>query len=128
MDEDTQQGTYEEGLYDEAEIASFGITVELGAKDPEQQQFIDVGKSDRWERREPSGSAWVMKLLRNPVKVLMDEGVRHVHEYSKVTTVILHHERGLEKKIIRIAATVERHSGDVALEIDKELGDDENSG
>jgi hypothetical protein len=123
MDDEDQQGTYEEGLYTEAEIASFGITVELGAKNPDEQQFIDVGKSDRWERREPSGSGWVIKLLRNPVKILMQEGVPYVREDSKVTTVILHHERGLEKKIIRIAAVVERHSGDVALEIDKEIGD-----
>ena len=121
MDDDEPQGTYEEGLYSEAEIASFGITVELGAKNPDEQQFIDVGKSDRWERREPSGSGWVIKLLKNPVKILMEAGVPYVREDSKVTTVILHHERGLEKKIIRITATVERHSGDVALEIDKEI-------
>ena len=121
MDDDEQQAPYEEGLYTDEEIASFGITVELGAKDPEQQPFIDVGKSDRWERREPSGSGWVIKLLKNPVSILMQEGVPYVHKDSKVTTVILHHERGLEKKIIRITATVERHSGDVALEIDKEI-------
>jgi hypothetical protein len=121
MDDDDQQGTYDASLYTEEEIASFGITVELGAKNPDEQRFIDVGKSDRWERREPSGSGWIIKLLKDPVKVLMDEGVKYVHEHSKVTTVILHHERGLSKKIIRTTATVERQSGDVALEIDKEI-------
>lgn len=118
--EGDEQETYDESLYTEEEIASFGVWVELGAKDPDQQRFLDVGLSGKWERREPSGSAWVMRLLRNPIRTLMQAGVPGVNEDSRITTTILHHHRGLEKKIIRITVTVESHSNDVAIEIDKE--------
>jgi len=45
-----------EAEYTPEELASFGIWVEIGARDPDQQQFLDVGLSVTWERREPSGS------------------------------------------------------------------------
>lgn len=109
--------------YTPEELASFGIWVEIGAKNPDQQPYLDVGLSDRWERREPSGSEWVIDLLKNPIRELRKEKVLGVTLRSRVTTTILHHHRGLEKKIIRIAATIERHSGDVAMEIDKETDD-----
>jgi hypothetical protein len=64
-----------------------------------------------------------MSLLRNPVPVLMREKVPYVHERSRVTTTILHHHRGLEKKIIVMTATVEEQTGDVSLVIDKETAD-----
>ena len=111
------------GDYTPEELASFGIWVEIGAKNPDQQQYLDVGLSHRWERREPSGSEWVFDLLKNPVPVLLKEKVPGVTGRSRVTTTILHHHRGLEKKIIRIKATVEEQSGDVALELDKETPD-----
>ena len=123
MDNGDEEWEYDQSLYTEEELASFGIWVELGARDPEQQRFLDVGLSITWERREPSGSPWVMRLLRNPVPVLIQAGVPGVHEGSHVTTTILHHHHGLEKKIIRISATVEQQSGDVALELDKETPD-----
>jgi hypothetical protein len=112
-----------EAEYTPEELASFGIWVEIGARDPDQQQFLDVGLSVTWERREPSGSPWVMKLLRNPVPVLKQAGVPGVHDGSRVTTTILHHHRGLEKKIIRVRVVVEGQTGDVALELDKETPD-----
>jgi hypothetical protein len=125
---DDEQGTYEEGLYSEEELASFGIWVEIGAKNPDQQRFLDVGLSVTWERREPSGSPWVMRLLRNPVPALREAGVPGVHKDSRVTTTILHHHRGLFKKIIRIKATVEQQTGDVALELDKETEENGENG
>lgn len=117
---DDEQGTDDEGLYSEEERASFGVWVELGARDPDQQRLLDVGLSQKWERRDPSGSPWVMSLLRNPIRTLMQAGVPGVTEDSRITTTILHHHRGLEKKIIRTTVTVESHSNDVAIEIDKE--------
>lgn len=117
---DDQEG-YDESLYSEEERASFGVWVELGAKDPEQQRYLDVGLGRKWERREPSGSPWVMRLLRNPIQTLMQAGVPGVDENSLITTTILHHHRGLEKRIIRITVTVEDQSHDVAIEIDKEI-------
>jgi hypothetical protein len=109
--------------YTPEEQAAFGRWVELGAKQTDEQELLDVGLSIRWERRDPSGSDWVMRLLRNPVPVLMQERVPHVHGRSRVTTTILHHHRGLEKKIIVTTATVEAQTGDVSLVIDKETRD-----
>jgi len=132
-DDDERRGRYsqegdEEPDYTEEERASFGIWVPLGAKDPDQQQFLDIGFSITWERREPSGSQWVMDLLKNPIPVLMRERVPGLHPRSHLRTTILHHHRGLEKKIIRIAVTVEQQSGDGEIEIDKETGDNGDSG
>ena len=118
----------EEELYTEEERASFGIWVPLGARDPDQQRFLDIGFSITWERREPSGSEWVMDLLKNPIPVLMRERVPGIHARSRLRTTILHHHRGLEKKIIRIAVTVERQTGDGEIEIDKETEDNGDSG
>jgi hypothetical protein len=112
-----------EAEYTPEELASFGNWVAIGAKDPDQQALLDVGLSIEWERREPSGSQWVMRLLKNPVPLLIEAGVPGVHRDSRVTTTILHHHRGLEKKIIRIRVTVEQQSGDVAIVIDKETPD-----
>ena len=107
--------------YTDEEIASFGIWVELGAKNPDQQVFLDVGLSKRWERRDPSGSQWVKDLIANPVRHLLNEpDIVGVGENSRVTTTILHHERGLEHRIIKTGVVVELQSGDVAVEIDKE--------
>ncbi|HSK93029.1 MAG TPA: hypothetical protein VLA76_03095 [Candidatus Angelobacter sp.] len=117
---DDQQQDDQQDDYTPEEREAFGNWVELGAKETDLQRFLDVGLSVRWERREPSGSAFVMALLRNPVPVLMREKVPHVHERSRVTTTILHHHRGLEKKVIVMTATVERDTGDVSLVIDKE--------
>ena len=107
--------------YTPEERASFGVWVELGARNPDQQPFLDVGLSRRWERRDESGSPWIKnELLMNPVKALMKEEVPGVHEGSRITTTILHHHRGLERKIILTTVTVEKHTGDVSMVIDKE--------
>jgi len=37
-----------------------------------------------------------------------------------VTTLVLHHERGLNYRIIRAKATVEGSTGDVSMTLDKE--------
>lgn len=106
--------------YTEQELASFGTWIELGARDPGQQPFLDGSLSRKWERREPSGSEWVFDLLKNPIRVLRQEEVPGVHAQSRVTTTILHHHRGLERKIIVVSATIEQQTGDVALVLDKE--------
>lgn len=116
-DEQQQQ---QDDEYTPEEREAFGKWVELGAKQSDLQRFLDVGMSIRWERREPSGSPFVMDLLRNPVAVLLREKVPHVRERSRVTTTILHHHRGLERRIIVMTATVEEETGDVSLVIDKE--------
>lgn len=109
--------------YTQEEQAAFGVWVELGARDPRQQPLLEVGLSGRWERREPSGSGWVIRLLRDPIKVLVrEEKVPGMTENSNITTTILHHERGLEHRVIVLRATVERHTGDTSLVIDKETG------
>jgi hypothetical protein len=106
--------------YTQEERDSFGIWVELGARDPEQQWIVAGSLSVRWERREPSGSPWVQELLLDPLPVLRREKVPGVHERSRITTTILHHHRGLKKKIIVTTATVEQQTGDVSLVLDKE--------
>ena len=107
--------------YTDEEQAAFGVWVELGARDPRQQPLLDVGLSTRWERREPSGSGWIIRLLRDPIRVLVgEEKVPGMTEDSNITTTILHHQRGLEHRVIVLRATVERHTGDTSLVIDKE--------
>ena len=120
MDDDGEQQAAD---YSDEELGGFGIWVELGAKDPEQQWILDGSLSVTWERREPSGSEWIFALLRNPVPVLMREQVPGVHPRSRVTTTIRHHHRGLERKIIVTSATVEQQTGDVSLVLDKETPD-----
>jgi hypothetical protein len=110
--------------YTEEEQAAFGVWVELGAREPSQQPLLDLSFSVKWERREPSGSGWVMRLLRNPIPLLLEERVPGVRPDSRVTTTILHHHRGLERRVIVVTATVEQQSGDVALVIDKETRED----
>ena len=107
--------------YSRKEQNTFGTWVELGARDPKQRRFLEGSLSRRWERREPSGSDWVMELIRDPIPVLLEsEGLEGITESSTVTTTILHHQRGLRKRVIVMTATVEQHSGDVSLVIDKE--------
>lgn len=115
--------TSDQSEYTPEELAAFGQWVELGAKDSAQQPFLDIGLSTEWVRREPSGSGWVMQLLRDPVGVLIEEKVPDVNPESRVTTTILHHHRGLERRVIVLKATVEKHTGDVVLVIDKETRD-----
>ena len=124
----TEASSGEEPDYSEEELASFGKWIPLGAKDPAQQPFLDVGLSIKWERREPSGSEWFQALMRNPIPVLMREKVPGLRPTSRLTTTILHHHRGLEKKIIRIMVTVEEQSGDAHMEIDKETVETSDSG
>lgn len=106
--------------YTDDERKGFGIWVELGARDPEQQWIIDGSRSIRWERREPSGSPWIKKVLMNPLRVLLAEKVPGLHERSRITTTILHHHRGLEYRIIRTTVTVEEETGDASMVLDKE--------
>ncbi len=109
--------------YTDEEQAAFGVWVELAARDPSQQPLLDVGLSRRWERREPSGSGWIIRLLRDPIRILVgEEEVPGMTRDSSITTTILHHERGLERRVIVLRATVEQHTGDTSLVIDKETG------
>jgi hypothetical protein len=126
--EGTEASSAEEPDYSEDERASFGIWVPLGAKDPDQQRFLDIGLSIPWERREPSGSPWVRALLMNPLPLLLRERVPGLTPRSRLRTTILHHHRGLEKKIIRITVRVEEQTGDGEIEIDKETEEAAASG
>ena len=109
--------------YSREERRGFGIWVELGARDPDQQWIVDGSLSVRWERREPSGSRWIRKFLMNPLPVLLAEKVPGLHERSRITTTILHHHRGLERRIIVMRATVEQQTGDASIVLDKETPD-----
>lgn len=109
--------------YTQAERDGFGVWVELGARDPEQQWIVDGGLSVQWERRDPSGSPWIRKLVMNPLPVLLAEKVPGLHERSRITTTILHHHRGLGYRIIVTRLTVEQQTGDAAMVLDKETPD-----
>lgn len=116
----------ERATYTQQEEDGFGTWVELGARDPELQWILDGSLSRRWERREASGSDWVMNLLLEPRERLLEEqghddrGPAGITEDSLVTTTILHHHRGLRYRVIVTTLTVEQSSGDVSLVIDKE--------
>lgn len=109
--------------YTDQERDGFGRWVELGAKDPEQQWILDGSLSQKWERREPSGSPWIERLLWNPLPLLLEEKVPGVHERSRVQTTILHHHRGLRRRVIVMSVTVEEQTGDASIVLDKETPD-----
>lgn len=118
MADDEQRGDYTREERD-----GFGTWVELGAKDPEQQWIIDGSFSIKWERREPSGSPWIERLLWNPLPLLLREKVPGLHPRSRITTTILHHHRGLRRRIIVTTVTVEQQTGDASVVLDKETPD-----
>jgi hypothetical protein len=107
---------------------SFNTWVELGALDPEQQPMIEHSPMRRFTIKFKSSSPEAEAIIHQPLGVLLEHGVPGVTEHgvpgvteeSRITSVVLHHERGLNYKIIRVTANVEQASGDVSLEFDKE--------
>lgn len=106
--------------YSPHDEASFNVWVELGALDPEQQPFIEHAPMRRFIIKFKSSSPEAEAIIHQPLRVLIDHEVPGVTEESRITTVVLHHERGLNKKIIRATVSVEQSSGDVSMELDKE--------
>jgi hypothetical protein len=99
---------------------SFNTWVELGALDPEQQPMIEHSPMRRFTIKFKSSSPQAEAIIHQPLQVLLEHDVAGVTEESRITSVVLHHERGLNYKIIRVTANVEQASGDVSLEFDKE--------
>jgi hypothetical protein len=119
MDDGTTEDdeTIDYGPY-EADI--FNVWVELGAADPDDQRVLHLSPMRRYIKNVKSSSPEANKLIHQPLRALLDEGIPGVTESSRITSTILHHERGLNKRIIRIAISVEEESGDVAMEFDKQ--------
>jgi hypothetical protein len=111
---------YEEIDYSPHDEASFNRWVELGALDPEQQPVIDHSPMRRFTIKFKSSSPEAEAIIHQPLGVLLEHRVPGVSKDSRITTVVLHHERGLNKKIIRATVNVEQSSGDVSMELDKE--------
>jgi hypothetical protein len=106
--------------YSPHEDVSFNTWVELGALDPEQQPMIEHSPMRRFTIKFKSSSPQAEAIIHQPLQVLLEHDVAGVTEESRITSVVLHHERGLNYKIIRVTANVEQASGDVSLEFDKE--------
>lgn len=111
---------YEEIDYSPHDEASFNVWVELGALDPAQQSIIEHSPMRRFTVKFRSSSPEAEAIIHQPLGVLLEHGVPGVSEESRISTVVLHHERGLNYRIIRATANVEQASGDVSLELDKE--------
>lgn len=111
---------YEEIDYSPHDEASFNRWVELGALEPEQQSVIEHSPMKRFTVKFKSSSPEAEAIIHQPLDVLLEHGVAGVTEESRITTIVLHHERGLNFRVIRATANVEQSSGDVSLELDKE--------
>lgn len=111
---------YEEVDYSPHDEASFNRWAELGAMDPEQQSVVDHSPMRRFTIKLKSSSPEAEQIIHQPLRFLLEQKVPGVTEKSRITTVVLHHERGLNYRIIRATANVEQASGDVSLELDKE--------
>lgn len=111
---------YEEVDYSPHDEASFNRWAELGAMDREQQAVIEHSPMRRFTIKLKSSSPEAEEIIHQPLQVLLEHKVPGVTEESRITTIVLHHERGLNYRIIRATANVEQSTGDVSLELDKE--------
>lgn len=120
-DRGVKKGDNREDLdYSPHEEDTFNAWVELGALDPKQQRVLDHSPMHRFTKKMKSSSEEAEEFIHEPLKVLLADGIPGVREDSRVTSTIVHHERGLKKHIIRATVNVERSTGDVAIEYDKE--------
>ena len=106
--------------YSPHDEASFNVWAELGVLDPGHQPVIEHSPMRRFTIKLKSSSPEAEAIIHQPLGVLLEDGVPGVSERSRISTVVLHHERGLNFRIIRATANVEQESGDVSLELDKE--------
>lgn len=113
-------GAEEEVDYSPHEEDTFDVWVALGAADPEQRRILEHSPLGRYEKKVKSSSPEAEALIHQPLRVLLNDRIPGVTPDSVITTTIHHHERGLNKKIIRAAITVDDTSGDVGLEFTKE--------
>jgi hypothetical protein len=105
------------GPHDES---TFNVWVELGARNPDDQPILDFAPMNRYTKKLKSSSPEADLLIHTPLTALLADRIPGVTEESRVTTTVLHHERGLRKRIIRATISVEASTGDVSMELDKE--------
>jgi hypothetical protein len=99
---------------------TFDVWVELGALNPDEQRFFDFSPIKRYEKKLKSSSPEANKLIRTPLDALMADEIPGVTPDSCITTTVFHHERGLNKRIIRAVISVEQSSGNVDMTLEKE--------
>ena len=124
MDDDQSQGgddyAHQETDYGDHADDTFNVWVELGALNRDLQRVLDFSPMHRHIIKFKSSSPEAEEFIHDPLSALIAAGIPDVHAKSRVTSTILHHERGLRKRIIRAAVNVEAATGDVAIEYDKE--------
>lgn len=98
----------------------FNVWTELGALHPEEQHRLEDDPSRLYIIKVKSSSPEAEQLIHQPLAFLLEHSIPGVTEASRVTTLVLHHERGLNYRIIRAKATVEGSTGDVSMTLDKE--------
>ena len=106
--------------YGPHEEDTFNVWVELGAADPEQRRFLEYSPMRRYIKKVKSSSPEAEQLIHRPLDVLLEDRIPGVTKDSCITSTVLHHERGLDYRIMRATVNVEESSGDVAIEYDKE--------
>ncbi|HEY8171117.1 MAG TPA: hypothetical protein VIH24_08495 [Candidatus Limnocylindria bacterium] len=117
MDDDQP---YDEIDYGPHEAATFNTWVELGARNPDDQGVLEFAPMTRYTKKLKSSSPEAEALIHGPLQALLEDRIPGVTPESSITTTVLHHERGLRKRIIRATISVESSTGDVSMEFDKE--------
>lgn len=98
---------------------TFNVWVELGAKNPDDQRILDLSPIKWYTIKVKSSSPEAEALIHTPLEVLLERNTPGVTQSSRVTSRVVHHERGLWWKIIFVTATVDEESGDVTIDYDK---------
>jgi hypothetical protein len=106
--------------YGPHEEGTFNVWVELGARNPDDQGILEFAPMNRYTKKLKSSSPEADALIHNPLETLLADRIPGVTPESRITTTVLHHERGLRKRIIRASISVEASTGDVGMELDKE--------
>jgi hypothetical protein len=99
---------------------TFNVWVELGALNPDLQRIIDHSPFTRHTIKVKSSSPEAEELIHRPLERLLRDGIPGVHEGSRVVSRIIHHERGLDRRIIFVTATVD-DDGNATLDYEKQL-------
>ncbi|HEX7225463.1 MAG TPA: hypothetical protein VF367_07780 [Candidatus Limnocylindria bacterium] len=118
--EEATMAYWDEVDYGPHEDDTFNVWIEFGARDDTEARYLEHSPSRTFILKAKSSSDEAEQLLHEPLDALLAAEIPGVTPASRITSTVLHHERGLRYRIIRAKATVEQSSGDVHIEFDKE--------
>ncbi len=118
--EEATMANSDEVDYGPHEEDTFNVWIEMGAIRNNEQRFLDHSPSRTYILKAKSSTPEAEQLIHEPLDALLAAEIPGVTQDSRITSTVVHHERGLRFRIIRAKATVEQSSGDVHIEYDKE--------